>query len=67
MKPAWRLCLTLGSRLSTTLIRTTLVVKYLDEVEILAESLVAPAHGIRATVEFEARDAGYYAAHVSYH
>ncbi|MBU1226566.1 MAG: hypothetical protein KJ698_05070 [Actinobacteria bacterium] len=47
------------------LIRTTVVVRYLDGVEVLAKSLTALAdeHAIQSKVDFEAREEGYYAAH----
>lgn len=49
------------------IIRTTLVVRYLDGVQFLADSLqrAAPTHGMQATVVFQASEAGYYAAHVN--
>lgn len=47
------------------IVRTTVVVKYLDGVEIVCALLqqVADAHGFDRAVEYEARDDGYYAAH----
>jgi Region found in RelA / SpoT proteins len=47
------------------LVRTTLVVKYLDGVKFVVERLkeLAKAHEQPFAVDFEARDEGYYAAH----
>lgn len=48
------------------IVRTTIVVKYLDGVGFLAEAFAAAAQssGITARVDYEASDAGYYAAHI---
>ncbi len=48
------------------LVRTSFVVKYLDGVEFLAEQLQtkSEACGCRATLDFEARMEGHYAAHL---
>jgi hypothetical protein len=48
------------------LVRTNLVVKYLDGVEFLAEKVVALASELKLTcnMDFEAKEEGYYAAHV---
>ncbi|HCG63239.1 MAG: hypothetical protein A2Y31_04125 [Spirochaetes bacterium GWC2_52_13] len=47
-------------------IRTRLVVKYLDGVTFVVDKLMslAKAHGIEARVDYEAKEKGYYAAHV---
>ena len=47
------------------LVRTTLVVKYLDGVDFLVDKLAAIAnkHGLPHRSYFESRDEGYYAAH----
>jgi hypothetical protein len=49
------------------IVRTSLVVKYLDGVEFLAEKVVSLASecGLRCTSALEARMEGYYAAHIS--
>jgi ppGpp synthetase/RelA/SpoT-type nucleotidyltranferase len=48
------------------LVRTTLVVKYLDGVAIVRDKLevLARDHGVPCRAEFAARPEGYYAAHV---
>ena len=47
------------------IVRTTLVVKYLDGVDYLIEQLVelAEKHGLEHRTYYESRDEGYYAAH----
>ncbi|WP_430499417.1 hypothetical protein ACQRWP_29465 [Micromonospora trifolii] len=52
-------------RLTNDTVRTTLVVKYLDGVDFLVKKLKETADecGHQFTVDFEARDEGYYAAH----
>ncbi|MCP3778788.1 hypothetical protein [Paenibacillus sp. MZ03-122A] len=48
------------------IIRTTYVVKYLDGVKLLAEKIKSVANelGHECTISYEARDEGYYAAHL---
>lgn len=48
------------------IIRTLFVVRYLDGVEFLAESIeeLASQHGVSCTVSYEAKETGYYAAHL---
>ncbi|SCL21188.1 hypothetical protein GA0070616_2230 [Micromonospora nigra] len=52
-------------QLTNDIVRTTLVVKYLDGVDFLAKKLeaIAEERGHEFSVDFEARDEGYYAAH----
>lgn len=49
------------------LVRTTFVVKYLDGVEFIVNKIneLAIIHGYDFSVEYEARDVGYYAAHIT--
>ncbi len=48
------------------IIRTTIVVKYLDGVDFLAKKISALCddHSLLSRVDFEARESGYYAAHI---
>jgi ppGpp synthetase/RelA/SpoT-type nucleotidyltranferase len=48
------------------LLRTMVVVKYLDGVEFLASKIrdLGGEHSLRCDVDFEARESGYYAAHL---
>jgi hypothetical protein len=47
-------------------VRTLFVVKYLDGVSNLADRIkdLASKHGIKCETDFEAREEGYYAAHI---
>lgn len=47
------------------LVRTQIIVKYMDGVEYLVQKLIqlSESLGVKHTVELEARSAGYYAAH----
>lgn len=53
-------------RLAKDIVRTSLVVKYLDGVRFLGERLVslADTHGLESDLTWEARAEGYYAAHL---
>ncbi|WP_433014047.1 hypothetical protein [Kribbella sp. CA-294648] len=48
------------------LVRTTIVVKYLDGVQFVADEIgrLCDSEGLAHRVDFEAREEGYYAAHV---
>jgi ppGpp synthetase/RelA/SpoT-type nucleotidyltranferase len=48
------------------IVRTTVVVKYLDGVQFLADKIVglAEGNGVKARIDLEAKEEGYYAAHV---
>ena len=50
----------------TDIVRTQFVVKYLDGIEFLANKIhdVANEHSEECRIEFEAKEQGYYAAHV---
>lgn len=52
---------------TSDIVRTTLVVKYLDGVEYLANKikLLAENEGFKYTIDYEAREEGYYAAHIN--
>lgn len=49
------------------LLRTTITVKYLDGVEFVVEKIkeLALAHDFEFAVDYEAREEGYYAAHIT--
>ena len=65
-KGGWLLPQNWYSRIND-IIRTMFVVKYLDGVAFLVESLsskILPDFGMECRVDFEAREEGYYAAHL---
>jgi len=49
------------------LVRTTIIVRYLDGVEFLVNKIqnLANTHKVDFSVDFEAREVGYYAAHIT--